>query len=448
MRLSDLQESQTVVEDANPVQKAAVHFFNSKVGDVDKEAVDNYVDAANSLYKKAQQQGFGDQVKQALVKAKKSPYLQGGVVTTIGAVLTGGLLASAQRFGLTPGQTNMLLQAVLNTVIPTVVSRINGRSWDETIKYTLASAATGIGAAAAMGESDYSPMTKDAMKADKIRSLENLIAKYKEQGRQLKVQELELELKKLQGVAEGPLNESDKFTSWYDWKDQAISSGYTITKKDDKIVALNKQGQIVGHWSDVGRFLSGKAPRPNFNAAMRAKKNLDNEQGVAEEINPEVKQPGFKHRIVIGDYIYSAKGSPSGLRIECHDSEGTLLGYAQFMFYRDHLESQYTKVRSQYQGQGIASNMYAYAHMLGNDIQPSPYLEPDGKKMWRAFKKSGAAKIMAGDTVKEAKMSAAVRFQRAMDRERAKTDAHYRAGKEVMARARAEQDKKKEQEKK
>ena len=67
-----------------------------------------------------------------------------------------------------------------------------------------------------------------------------------------------------QGVAEGSLNESDKFTSWYDWKDQAKSSGYTITKKDDKIVALNKQGQVVGHWSDVGKFLSGKAPRPNF----------------------------------------------------------------------------------------------------------------------------------------------------------------------------------------
>ena len=28
-----------------------------------------------------------------------------------------------------------------------------------------------------------------------------------------------------QGVAEGSLNESDKFTSWYDWKDQAKSSG-------------------------------------------------------------------------------------------------------------------------------------------------------------------------------------------------------------------------------
>ena len=79
---------------------------------------------------------------------------------------------------------------------------------------------------------------------------------------------------KEQGVAEGSLNESDKFTSWYDWKDQAKSSGYTITRKDDKIVALNKQGQVVGHWSDVGKFLSGKAPRPNFKRPV--------EQGVAE----------------------------------------------------------------------------------------------------------------------------------------------------------------------
>ena len=47
-----------------------------------------------------------------------------------------------------------------------------------------------------------SPMTKDTIKQDKIRSLKNLIALAKEQGRQLRVQELELELKKLQGVAE------------------------------------------------------------------------------------------------------------------------------------------------------------------------------------------------------------------------------------------------------
>ena len=97
-----------------------------------------------------------------------------------------------------------------------------------------------------------------------------------------------------QGVAEGSLNESDKFTSWYDWKDQAKSSGYTITKKDDRIVALNKQGQVVGHWSDVGKFLSGKAPRPNFKRPA--------EQGVAEgsgkNVVKSIKVGNFRHDLV------------------------------------------------------------------------------------------------------------------------------------------------------
>ena len=49
----------------------------------------------------------------------------------------------------------------------------------------------------------WSPMGKDSIHQDRIRSLQNLIAIAKEQGRQLRVQELELALKKLQGVAEG-----------------------------------------------------------------------------------------------------------------------------------------------------------------------------------------------------------------------------------------------------
>lgn len=55
-----------------------------------------------------------------------------------------------------------------------------------------------------VAEGEKSPMFKDSQKADRIRSLKNLIAIAREQGRQLRVQELELELKKLQGVAEAP----------------------------------------------------------------------------------------------------------------------------------------------------------------------------------------------------------------------------------------------------
>lgn len=54
-----------------------------------------------------------------------------------------------------------------------------------------------------VAEGEKSPMFKDAQKQDRIRSLKNLIDIAKKQGRQLRVQELELELKKLQGVAEG-----------------------------------------------------------------------------------------------------------------------------------------------------------------------------------------------------------------------------------------------------
>lgn len=71
---------------------------------------------------------------------------------------------------------------------------------------------------------DASPMTKDTVKADRIRSLKNLIAVAKEQGRQLRVQELELELKKLQGVAEEveQLDEKNKPTNPELWS-RAIS---------------------------------------------------------------------------------------------------------------------------------------------------------------------------------------------------------------------------------
>jgi hypothetical protein len=41
---------------------------------------------------------------------------------------------------------------------------------------------------------------------------------------------------------------------------------------------------------------------------------------------------------------------------------------------------------------GIASTMYAYAKMLGNDVRPSTVQMPGGKAMWKAWRKSGAAK--------------------------------------------------------
>jgi hypothetical protein len=66
-----------------------------------------------------------------------------------------------------------------------------------------------------VAEGEPSPMFKDAQRADRIRSLKNLIAIAREQGRQLRVQELELELKKLQGLSEGAGNIGNSIKALY-----------------------------------------------------------------------------------------------------------------------------------------------------------------------------------------------------------------------------------------
>jgi hypothetical protein len=121
-----------------------------------------------------------------------------------------------------------------------------------------------------VAEADYSPMTKDSMKADKIRSLKNLIAKYKEQGRQLKVQELELELKKLQGVAET----SDYFRRRE--REEAIISGQKPARK--------------------------KQPAQTSDYARRREQEKKAEKGVAEgsgkNVVKSVKVGNFRHDLV------------------------------------------------------------------------------------------------------------------------------------------------------
>jgi hypothetical protein len=132
----------------DPITSAAINFYQNEVGDVGKKPVDNYKKIARELLGKTENPSMRKKIMDILVQGNKNPYIQGGVITTVGALLAGGILSSASRAGLTPQQTNILLQAVLNTVIPTMVSRVNGRSWRDTLKYTLASAGIGTGIAA------------------------------------------------------------------------------------------------------------------------------------------------------------------------------------------------------------------------------------------------------------------------------------------------------------
>lgn len=122
---------------------------------------------------------------------------------------------------------------------------------------------------------------------------------------------------------------------------------------------------------------------------------------INEEINSDILNPEFKHKQKIGNFLYTAQTykSESGfnayLFIRCYD-RNKLIGNVNFLVRvfagKKWLESQHTNVDSNYQQQGIASTMYAYAKMLGNDVKPSKYQSDMGKDMWKGWRKSGAAK--------------------------------------------------------
>jgi glycerol-3-phosphate cytidylyltransferase-like family protein len=148
-------------KESDPVTDAVISFYKPVVNDIHKEKVDNYVDQARELLQKTNDPSVRSKLIDIFKKGKENPYMQGGIVTTVGALLAGGVLSTAQNMGLSPAQTNLALQAILNTVIPTVVSRINGKNWSDTIKYTLASAGIGTGIAGAGLIEDDIPESMD-----------------------------------------------------------------------------------------------------------------------------------------------------------------------------------------------------------------------------------------------------------------------------------------------
>lgn len=122
---------------------------------------------------------------------------------------------------------------------------------------------------------------------------------------------------------------------------------------------------------------------------------------ISEAINPDVQHLGFHHKQEIGDYVYTATTEIEPyhktpmLIIRAFDGKEAV-GKAKFYItHGDTLDSASTTVQQAYQKQGIAYTMYAYAKMLGNDIEPSKNQLPPGKAMWRSWKKTGDAKFLA-----------------------------------------------------
>jgi GNAT superfamily N-acetyltransferase len=131
---------------------------------------------------------------------------------------------------------------------------------------------------------------------------------------------------------------------------------------------------------------------------------------VTETINTDILNKRFRHKQVIGDYTYTASveiflDEPL-LNIKAYNGAKEI-GHAMFEIITrspggkrdpsaDYLESGGTEVDPAYRNKGVASTMYAYAKMLGNDIIPSYNQRPDGKAMWAAWEKSGNAKHLIG----------------------------------------------------
>jgi len=123
---------------------------------------------------------------------------------------------------------------------------------------------------------------------------------------------------------------------------------------------------------------------------MRAKEFIN------EEVNPDIYHPEFKHEVEMHGYRYTAesKRHPTyGIifYIKVFDGDETV-AQTWYTIDDDSLVAGTTVVKPEYRGQNIATNMYAYAKMLGNDITPSSNQLDAGQAMWKAWNQSGQSK--------------------------------------------------------
>ena len=172
--------------------------------------------------------------------------------------------------------------------------------------------------------------------------------------------------------------------------------------------------ELLANWSSQGSEYVTTWKQYSSDVIMNSNRKPGaqsvHEQGVAETINLAVRNKRFNHTQVIGDYTYKASAEWFGrsplLYIRAYDGDKQI-GEVMFEIITrspggkrdpsaDYLESGGTEVEPEYRNKGVASTMYAYAKMLGNDIRPSYNQWADGKAMWAAWEKSGDAKHLIG----------------------------------------------------
>jgi len=124
-----------------------------------------------------------------------------------------------------------------------------------------------------------------------------------------------------------------------------------------------------------------------------------------ETINPDVFNPAFNDTQIFDGLTYRATGieinGKEYFQVKVLDDNYQQIGLAKFRPSKNGLVSAVTSLKLEYQGRGIARNIYAYVRMLGNTIVPSRNQLPPGKAMWDAWKKSGDAKHLMKDVAEE-----------------------------------------------
>jgi GNAT superfamily N-acetyltransferase/pyrimidine deaminase RibD-like protein len=125
-----------------------------------------------------------------------------------------------------------------------------------------------------------------------------------------------------------------------------------------------------------------------------------------ETVNPDCFDPAFNDTQHFDGLTYRATvqeehGKPV-LTIKVLDDNFQQVGVSKFKQSKKGVVSLITSLKPEYQGQGIARNIYAYVRMLGNTIVPSRNQLPPGKAMWNAWKKSGDAKHLMKDVAEDA----------------------------------------------
>jgi hypothetical protein len=116
---------------------------------------------------------------------------------------------------------------------------------------------------------------------------------------------------------------------------------------------------------------------------------------ISEAINPDTRHEDFSHELEIDGIVYSAKSLGDTLVVKASKPEGEVIGAAKFSLPNNDahaMNSYWTKVSPKYRKQGVASNIYAYARMLGNSIKPANFQLDGGRKMWDKWRETGAAK--------------------------------------------------------